>query len=154
MLKPDDYIKKYKEERGLFLLDEDWPLMMWNYALYYHQEMEDAKEPDIPRDSTIYLEIVKHLNTKTGRSFRMAPSLRRLIKGRLSEKYSFMDFKKVIDIKTKQWKGTDMEKYLRPSTLFQASKFDGYLNEYGTGTKIDSGDNNFNFKPTDEAELL
>ncbi|NCB45345.1 MAG: hypothetical protein EOM59_22360, partial [Clostridia bacterium] len=35
----------------------------------------------------------------------------------------------VIDKKCAQWKGTDMDKYLRPSTLFNASKFEGYLNE-------------------------
>jgi hypothetical protein len=35
----------------------------------------------------------------------------------------------VIDNKVKTWKGTEWEKYLRPSTLFNASKFQGYLNE-------------------------
>ena len=38
------------------------------------------------------------------------------------------DFYKVINIKSKQWLNTDMEKYLRPVTLF-SNKFEGYLNE-------------------------
>lgn len=37
------------------------------------------------------------------------------------------DFKKVIDWKVSEWTGTDMEKYLRPETLF-GTKFEGYLN--------------------------
>ena len=39
------------------------------------------------------------------------------------------DFKKVIDKKCAEWKGGDMEKYLRPETLFKRSKFESYLNE-------------------------
>jgi uncharacterized phage protein (TIGR02220 family) len=27
-----------------------------------------------------------------------------------------------------KWKGTEWEQYLRPQTLFQASKFENYLN--------------------------
>ena len=34
-----------------------------------------------------------------------------------------------MDNKVSEWKGTKMEKYLRPGTLFQALKFDGYLNQ-------------------------
>ena len=34
----------------------------------------------------------------------------------------------VIDTKAKEWMGTDMEKYLRPETLF-GSKFENYLNQ-------------------------
>lgn len=43
--------------------------------------------------------------------------------------YTIDDIKKVIDIKTQQWKGTDMEKFLRPKTLFAIENFSGYLNE-------------------------
>jgi uncharacterized phage protein (TIGR02220 family) len=42
--------------------------------------------------------------------------------------YNYDDFKKVIDKKWKQWKGTQFEKYVRPSTLF-GNKFESYLNE-------------------------
>ena len=41
------------------------------------------------------------------------------------------DFKVVIDKKVKGWKGTNMEMYLRPETLF-GTKFEGYLNEIET----------------------
>jgi uncharacterized phage protein (TIGR02220 family) len=46
----------------------------------------------------------------------------------LDSGYNLDDFKFVIDIKWKQWKGTDYQKYVRPSTLF-GKKFENYLNE-------------------------
>lgn len=50
-----------------------------------------------------------------------------LVKARLKEGYTVEDFYKVIEFKTKEWLGTEFEKYLRPSTLF-GSKFEDYLN--------------------------
>ena len=47
---------------------------------------------------------------------------------KIDEGYTFDNFKHVIDVKTAKWKGTDMEDYLRPQTLF-GSKFNAYLNE-------------------------
>lgn len=49
------------------------------------------------------------------------------INARLNEGYTLDDFKTVIDKKVDEWKGTEMEKYLRPETLF-GSKFESYLN--------------------------
>ena len=37
------------------------------------------------------------------------------------------DFKTVIDKKSREWIGTEFEKFLRPETLF-GTKFEGYLN--------------------------
>ena len=56
------------------------------------------------------------------------------------------DFYKVINIKSKQWLNTEMEKYLRPETLF-SNKFEGYLNEeVDTNEDIDDLDD---IKPFD-----
>jgi hypothetical protein len=51
---------------------------------------------------------------------------------RVAEKkgFSLSDFQTVIDKKVSEWKGTDMEQYLRPSTLF-GTKFESYLNAPG-----------------------
>ena len=35
----------------------------------------------------------------------------------------------MIDLKASEWKETDMAKYLRPETLFNRTKFEGYLAE-------------------------
>ena len=50
------------------------------------------------------------------------------IKARLNEGFKFDDFVTVIDKKTKEWKNTNMAKYLRPETLF-GTKFESYLNQ-------------------------
>lgn len=50
------------------------------------------------------------------------------IRGRIREGITGKQFAFVIKNKTLQWKNTDMEKYLHPTTLF-GSKFDKYVNE-------------------------
>ena len=42
--------------------------------------------------------------------------------------YNLTDFKRVIDKKYKDWKGTKFQSYVRPSTLF-GKNFENYLNE-------------------------
>lgn len=81
--------------------------------------------------SDFYEEIIKYLNEKTGSHFKpTSKSTQRLINGRLSENYTIEDFKYVIDVKTNEWKdNTKMSKYLTPDTLFNASKFEKYLNQ-------------------------
>ena len=74
-------------------------------------------------------EIISYLNMVCSTHYQAStPKTRTLIKARLKEKFTVDDFKKVIDNKHSAWKGTDMEKYLRPETLF-GTKFEGYLNE-------------------------
>ena len=75
-------------------------------------------------------EIVGYLNAKLGTRYLPAnEKTQRLITARFNEnkKYTVADFKEVIDKKVKEWKGTEMEKYLRPETLF-GTKFESYLN--------------------------
>ena len=74
-------------------------------------------------------EIISYLNEKTSSRFKATKSYKGFINERLKEGFTKEDFFTVIDKKVKDWKGTDYEKYLRPSTLFNASKFQGYLNE-------------------------
>lgn len=76
-------------------------------------------------------EIVGYLNAKLGTRYMPAnEKTQRLITARFNEnrKYTVADFKEVIDKKVKEWKGTEMEKYLRPETLF-GTKFESYLNQ-------------------------
>jgi uncharacterized phage protein (TIGR02220 family) len=74
-------------------------------------------------------EIIDYLNQKTGKHYQLrSTSTVGLIKTRLKEGFTKDDFKKVIDNKVATWGDNEMEKFLRPSTLF-GSKFEGYLNE-------------------------
>ena len=80
-------------------------------------------------DSIPYSDIIKHLNEKANRSFKVTNKWKDLIKARWNEGQRYDDFIKVIDVKTAQWlKDSKMSKYLRPETLF-SNKFDSYLNE-------------------------
>lgn len=61
---------------------------------------------------------------------------RKPIRARLQEGYTVEDLKSVVDIKTKQWKGTSMDMYLRIETLFGQTKFQGYVREAGKVPKL------------------
>lgn len=72
--------------------------------------------------------IIDYLNSATDSSYRSTTkSNQKKINARLEEGFTVDDFKKVIDKKNADWKGTDMAKFLRPETLF-GTKFEGYLN--------------------------
>ena len=73
-------------------------------------------------------EIVDYLNEKAHKNYRSnSKTTIRHINARLKEGRTLSDFKQVIDNRCATWLGTDMEQYLRPSTLF-GSKFEDYLN--------------------------
>ena len=74
-------------------------------------------------------EIVQYLNDQCGTRYRyQTKGTQEHINARLKEGYTVDDFKMVIDKKFEEWHGTDMEKFLRPETLF-AGKFESYLNQ-------------------------
>lgn len=76
-----------------------------------------------------HFEIIEYLNLKTGSKFK--PTTKpyvQAIRSRLKEGYTVDDFKTVIDKKCREWKGTKLEKYLTPKTLFAPIHFDTYLN--------------------------
>ena len=76
-----------------------------------------------------YGEVVDYLNLRAGTRYRStSEDTRKHIRARIDEGYTLEDFKAVIDHKVAEWKGTEWEKFLRPSTLF-GSKFEGYLNQ-------------------------
>lgn len=75
-------------------------------------------------------EVIDYLNKVAGTRFKNTPANDKFINGRLSEGYTIEDFKAVIDKKVKDWlKDAKMRVYLRPETLFNATKFQSYLSE-------------------------
>ena len=96
--------------------------------------------------NNIYNSVIDYLNEKTERTGKekyssTSTKTQKLIKARLREKYELEDFKTVIDKKCKEWLGTDMEKYLRPETLF-GNKFESYLKQKTGGNKNGNTGNN------------
>lgn len=72
--------------------------------------------------------IVAYLNTATESDYKSTTkNTQGYINARLSEGYTVEDFEAVIDLKVKEWNNTDMDKYLRPETLFNSAKFEDYL---------------------------
>lgn len=71
--------------------------------------------------------VLCYLNEKAGTGFKPVDSNLKFIISRLKQ-YSEDDLKAVIDKKVKEWKGTKMQPYLRPETLFNATKFESYKN--------------------------
>ena len=71
-----------------------------------------------------------YLNEKSGNLFREARGNFELITARLKEPgVTIEGVKLMIDAKCREWKGTEWEKFLRPSTLFGRSKFDDYYGQ-------------------------
>lgn len=86
-----------------------------------------------------HFEIIEYLNLKTGSKFK--PTTKpyiQAIRSRLKEGYTVDDFKTVIDKKCNEWKGTKLEKYITPKTLFAPSHFDTYLNGNETAAMTDT----------------
>lgn len=89
--------------------------------------IEEEREEEI--DINIYSSIINYLNKKANTRYRVNnKKTKTLIKARFNEGFTEDDFYKVIDNKVNEWANTDMNKYLRPETLF-SPKFEGYLNQ-------------------------
>lgn len=80
-------------------------------------------------NNSIYSLVVEYLNSKCKTSYKATTNkTRACIDARLNEGFTLEDFKKVIDNKSAEWLNTEMDKYLRPETLF-GNKFESYLNQ-------------------------
>ncbi len=95
-------------------------------------DSDNSKKENIKRElnkDSIYTVVVDYLNKKTNKNFKATTQkTKSFINARLKEGFCEDDFYNVIDIKVSQWMYTDMQKFLRPETLF-SNKFEGYLNE-------------------------
>lgn len=101
-----------------------------NYA--EGEPIPDNKPKLKTTDNKPYENIVARLNEKAGTAYRATTGkTKTLIRARLEEGFTVDDFFTVIDKKCAEWRGTDMERYLRPETLF-GTKFEGYLNAKAT----------------------
>lgn len=73
--------------------------------------------------------VIERLNKACNKNYKSStPKTKKLIQARLNENFALEDFYKVIDLKSKEWLGSEMEKFLRPETLF-GTKFESYLNQ-------------------------
>jgi len=99
----------------------------------------------------LFNRVIAYIEECTGRKFKESSELL----ARISEGYTFEQFSQMINYKAKEWMGTDMQKYLRPSTLFNKTKFEGYLSdaEQGVLTHEEYQRDNISDKDRDRAEV-
>lgn len=79
--------------------------------------------------------VIDYLNKIASTNYQHSEASRKDIRARLKDGFPFDSFKTVVDKKCAEWLGTEMAKYLRPQTLFNESKFEGYLNQIVTPGK-------------------
>lgn len=94
------------------------------------KDKEIDKEIDINKEEKIpYKEIIDCLNKFAKTNYRHTSQVTKdKIKARWNDGFRLNDFETVIKTKCSEWMGTDMEKFLRPKTLF-GSNFESYLNQ-------------------------
>ncbi|MFL2063270.1 phage replisome organizer N-terminal domain-containing protein [Latilactobacillus sakei] len=128
-------VRKQKQRERLRLGNKSHATSRDSHATDIEEDIDIDKERDKESktlsgnpDPIPYDEIISYLNQVTSKSFKNVETHKKLIRARWHEKATLDDFKKVIDNKSSEWLGTDMAKYLQPSTLF-GNKFDQYLNQ-------------------------
>ncbi|HUH56941.1 MAG TPA: conserved phage C-terminal domain-containing protein [Pseudomonadales bacterium] len=88
-----------------------------------------AKEP-LSSKPDIAEKIIQYLNDKTGRKYRAVPSQTKFIEARIAEGATLQDLIAVINRKCLEWlDDPKFAQYLRPSTLFNAEKFNTYIGQ-------------------------
>jgi uncharacterized phage protein (TIGR02220 family) len=97
--------------------------------LFADVTVEPPKDPSDELSAHAVL-ILTYLNEKAGRHFdtskdvNQAPVMQRLCEGNPVE-----EIKKMIDRQVAKWRGTHMEEYLQPATLFAKSNFQKYYDD-------------------------
>lgn len=90
-------------------------------ASVYFKEESNNKIP--------YEDIISDFNEKAEKKFIATKDVKKLIKERFDDGFNIDHFKRVHTTMIAKWKhDPKMEQYLRPATLYRASKFQGYLN--------------------------
>lgn len=123
------------------------------------KEQKKTVEPVKKKEPPPYQEIIDYLNEKAGKRFKVNEKTKAHINARVNDGYTLADFRAVIEKKVAEWRGTEMDKFLRPETLF-GTKFESYLNQNETVRKKakSTGFSNFEERNYDfdalERELL
>lgn len=100
-------------------------------VFYYECKIKAEKIGSIPKAeiNIVCKYVIGHLNMRTGKNFSSTGSDTVKKITHLIKTFTEGDIVQAIDNMVESW-GDDpkMSQYLRPSTLFQASKFENYLN--------------------------
>jgi hypothetical protein len=126
----DSILAHYKELSANF--KPEWTMLTEAYdrGIEWYNTIQQSNNKKLRAEA---IHVLMRLNETADTNFAMtgskAESNIRLVTARFSEGYTKQELFSLISHKVKEWKGTKMERYIRPATLFQKSKIDGYINE-------------------------
>lgn len=90
-------------------------------------------KPDDKAFNATAVAVIDYLNAQAGKRFLPVPANVKLVVARLREGATLDTCKQVVQRKVAEWHGdSKMSGYLRPETLFNATKFAQYAGELGT----------------------
>ena len=151
MLKPDKYLLVWAQifskldNRGegvLFVYEiiarNNTPKPTLKRILEYGNQYSGFNLNFIWRNNTL---IFSRVIGKVEKKKEIKVNKKETLKAEIKEGFTVEEIKEVIKIKKNEWLGTEMEKYLRPQTLF-GNKFESYLNQ-STKIKIHSKISNY-----------
>jgi len=98
-----------------------------SYSVKNNSSKNKSKKEQKSVSDILAEKVIFFLNEMTGRRFR--PEGKTMLFARCREGYTLEQFKDVIALKCAEWLNTEQEKYLRPETLFNKSKFIKYLED-------------------------
>jgi uncharacterized phage protein (TIGR02220 family) len=132
----NDALERERErEREIYIVEfeqlDGTTKMSSNFQINHELEKKTDQITNTDDSGNIVLQVLMYLNVKAGTEYRPgAKSHAQIINAREKEGYTLEDFQKVIDTKVADWlHDAKMRKFLRPSTLFNATHFPEYLNE-------------------------
>lgn len=101
-----------------------------NDSIQSHVPKRNKKKPQNEALAKQIDEVLSYLNEKASKRFSLNTQANRaFISGRLKDGHSVHDCRLVIDEQVSCWLNDyEMEKYLRPMTLFRPANFESYLN--------------------------
>lgn len=110
--------------------ESDAPPGAFKDSINTNKKTNSSKKKTTKDYSNEIKEVVEYLNLKANRNYRPGTTkTKSLISARLKD-YTVEDLKAVIDFKVGEWlENEKMNKYLRPETLFNETKFENYINE-------------------------
>ena len=100
-----------------------------------NRETREVTARDAITDTTAADAVIDYLNTIAGTKYQKTPKNRGYINARIAEGHTPEDCRRVIDNRWAAWRGTNMQEFMRPCTLFNSEKFEGYLSAAKTGAR-------------------
>ena len=97
--------------------------------------LQKTTPKDKPKD--ICAEVLNYLNSKANKNYKPVKANTDFINARIKDGFTKEDLFRVIDSKCSQWLMDDkMNQYLRPATLFNATKFSQYAGELSSNKPV------------------